>query len=400
MSTPRTPASLNRVDRRALAAVAAQFFVNGALPASFIPRLPEIRDQVGITIAEVGLLVSLAGLVGLVGSATVGRLVRRLGTRRVMIAAGVVVATSLAVIGTAETPVVLFVGLVGMMSFDVLVDVSMNMQASWLSARRHTPVMNRLHGLWSLGTVVGGLAAASAAAAGVSIRVHLIAAAIVLLLVLVFVARGVLRSDETHARPDSPFPDDRARLRSRSILFLFLLAGVFAVALEYTASDWAAFRLVDDFGTGAGFAGLGYIAATGGMTIGRMSGDWVVIRLGTYRLLLVAIALSGLGLAIAALAPNRYVTLAGFLVAGLGTATMLPRLYDDAAKLPGRPGAGLGALTAGVRIAILVLPVVIGTLAATSLSVGSAIAISTLPCAVGFLVIAQTLHRAGAALQD
>ena len=44
----------------------------------------------------------------------------------------------------------------GMTGFDVLVDVSMNMQASWLSARRHTPVMNRLHGLWSLGTVVGG----------------------------------------------------------------------------------------------------------------------------------------------------------------------------------------------------------------------------------------------------
>ena len=400
MSTRRTAASLNSVDRRALAAVAAQFFVNGALPASFIPRLPEIRDQVGISVAEVGLLVSLAGLAGLVASALVGRIVDRFGTRHVMVGAGIIISASLTVIGLAETPLVLFVGLLGMMGFDVLADVSMNMQASWLSARRHTPVMNRLHGLWSLGTVAGGLAAAGAAAAGVSIRTHLVSAAIILLLVLVFVARGALRNDETHARADTRSPADGTRLRPSSTLLLFLLAGFFAVALEYTASDWAAFRLTDDFATGAGFAGLGYIAATGGMTIGRLSGDWVVVRLGTYRLLLVAIALSGLGLALAALAPNRYVTLAGFLLAGLGTSTVLPRLYDDAAKLPGKTGAGLGALTAGVRAAVLVLPVVIGTLAATSLSVGSAIAIATLPCAVGFLWIARILHRAGAALQD
>ncbi len=399
VSTRRTT-NLRALDRRALAAVAAQFFVNGALPASFIPRLPEIRDQVDISVAEIGLLVSLAGLAGLVGSATVGRVVERFGTRQVMIGAGIVISTSLAVIGFATTPVVLLVGLAGMMGFDVLVDVSMNMQASWLSARRHAPVMNRLHGLWSLGTVVGGLGAAWAAAADVSIQTHLVGAAIVLSMVLVFVARGVLRSDETHELADGRSPAATARMGSNSILVLFLLAGVFAVALEYTASDWAAFRLVDDFAAGAGFAGLGYIAATGGMTIGRMSGDWAVVRLGTYRLLLVAIGLSGLGLATAALAPNRYVTLGGFLVAGIGTSTMLPRLYDDAAKLPGRPGAGLGALTAGVRIAVLAFPVIIGTLADTNLSVGSAIAIATLPCVAGFLLIARTLHRAGVALSD
>ena len=280
-----------------------------------------------------------------------------------------------------------------MMGFDVLVDVPMNMQASWLSARRHTPVMNRLHGLWSLGTVVGGFSAAWVAALGVSLRVHLVSAGTILLLVLAFVANGVLRQDETHDNPGSGSHRDPTRLRMGSTLVLFLLAGVFAVALEYTSSDWAAFRLVDDFGVGAGFAGLGYIAATGGMTIGRMSGDWVVVRLGTYRLQQLAIALSGIGLAIAAFTPNRYSTLIGFLLAGVGTSTLLPRLYDDAAKLPGRPGGGLGALTAGVRLAVLVFPVVVGTLAATALSVGSAIAIATLPCVAGFFLVTLALHR-------
>ncbi|MDJ0925993.1 MAG: MFS transporter [Acidimicrobiia bacterium] len=380
------------VDRRALAAVATQFFVNGALPASFIPRLPEIRDQVGISVAGVGLLISAAAVAGLAGSAVVGRTIERFGTRRVMIGAGIVISMSLGVVGLAVTPVVLLIGLTGMMAFDVLVDVPMNMQASWLSARRRVPVMNRLHGLWSLGTVVGGLSAAGIAALGVPLQTHLVGAGFVLLLVLTFVARGLLRTDET----SEPVPGAEPATTRRwwnPVLVMFLLAGFFAVVLEYTSSDWAAFRLVDDFGVGAGFAGLGYIAATTGMTIGRFSGDWAVIRLGTHRLLQVAIVAAGVGLAIASLTPNRYTTLAGYLVAGLGIAMLLPRLYDDAAQFEGRPGVGLGALTAGIRIATLAAPVAVGALAATSLSVGSAIALVTLPSVLGFIVVTQGLHR-------
>lgn len=386
-STPR----LSTVDRRALAAVATQFFVNGALPASFIPRLPEIRDQVGIGIAEVGLLMSLAGITGLAGSVAVGPLIERFGTRRVMLASGVVISVSLGVIGLAQTAAILLIGLIGMTAFDVLVDVSMNMQASWLSARRHTPVMNRLHGLWSLGTVVGGLAASWIAAAGISLQAHLLGAGTVLLLALIYVGRGLLRVDEDHKGNGGP-SSASSRTGINPTLVLFILAGIFAVTLEITSSDWAAFRLVDDFGVGAGFAGLGYIAATAGMTIGRFSGDWAAVRLGTYRLLLWAAALSGLGLTVASFASTRVATLAGFLIAGLGTSTMLPRLYDDAAKLPGRTASGLGALTAGVRIGLLVVPAIVGALAATSLSVGSAIAIVTLPCVAGFLVVAMRLH--------
>ena len=399
MAKPNRVASLNATDRRALAAVATQFFVNGALPASFIPRLPEIRDQVAIGIAEVGLLISLAGISGLAGSMAVGPLIERFGTRRVMLAAGVIISVSLGVIGLAQTSLILLIGLIGMTAFDVLVDVSMNMQASWLSARRHTPVMNRLHGLWSLGAVVGGLAASGIAAVGVSLQAHLIGAGTVLLLALVYVGRGLLRVDEAPAGDGDPSAAS-SRRRLNPVLVLFVLAGIFAVTLEITSSDWAAFRLVDDFGVGAGFAGLGYIAATAGMTIGRFSGDWAAVRLGTYRLLLVATALSGFGLTVASFAPSRLASLAGFLMAGLGTATMLPRLYDDAAQLPGRIASGLGALTAGVRIGVLVVPAIVGALAATTLSVGAAIAMVTLPCVAGFLAVAMRLHSTAGVFGD
>ena len=129
----------DRADSRALRAVAIQFFVNGALFASFVPRLPEIRDRVEISVAGVGALLSIAGVFGLLGSAVVGHSISRFGTRSVMIGAGGLLAMSLAVVGLATTPVVLLVGLAAMMALDVMVDVAMNMQGSWLSARRHAP---------------------------------------------------------------------------------------------------------------------------------------------------------------------------------------------------------------------------------------------------------------------
>ena len=64
-------------------------------------------------------------------------------------------------------------------------------------------------------------------------------------------------------------------------------------------------------------------------------------------------------------------------------AVLFPRLYDRAAQAPGRPGAVLGAMTAGIRAGAFALPVTVGALASTdAVSVGGAMAIVTLPAVV------------------
>ena len=372
--------------------VAAQFFVNGAVLASFVPRLPEIREQVDVSLATLGLLMTIAGAIGIIGSVAVSPLIERFGTRSVIVVGGFLLVSSLAVIGLAEHPLVLVAALAGFSVFDVIVDVPMNMQGSWISARRTKPVMNRLHGLWSLGTVVGGIVSARVAASGVSLRVHLIGAVVVLILVLVFVGRGLLVVDETVETADEDASVDGVRAKrkaTRAGLLMFALAGGTAVAMEMTASDWAAFRLTEDFGATAGFAGLAYVANTGGMTTSRLSGDWIEARIGRDALLRAAIAVTAFGLALASFSPTRALTLVGYALTGVGIAPFMPRLYDDAVKLPGRPGAGVGALTAGIRVTALATPVIVGALAASTLSVGQATAIVTLPAIVGFGFLTQ-----------
>ena len=389
-------------DRRALVSVAVQFFVNGAAFASFVPRLPEIRERIDVGLDGLGLVMTLGVTIGLIGSLRAPALIERFGTRRTLLWGGALMVAALPVIGMATTPIVLVLGLAAVSAADGLIDVSMNLQGSWLSARRHTPVMNRLHGLWSLGTVIGGVAASRAADAGLSLPIHLSIAAALMIGALLFVGAGLLAVDEDHHDEPAASPDGVARpsATSKALLLALALSGAFAITVELVSSDWAAFRLSEDLDTTAGFAGLGFVAFTTGMTIGRLGGDQAVGRLGGDMVFRLAIVLAGTGLSIAAFAPGRWWVLVGYVIAGIGISVFFPKLYDDAARTKGRRGAGLAWLRTGASLTALVIPTAVGVLAASSLSVGQAVAIVALPSLAGLLAVRAATSirgRSGAA---
>jgi len=251
-------------------------------------------------------------------------------------------------------------------------------------------VMNRLHGLWSLGTVTGGLVTAALAGAGVGVPAHLAVVTVGMVVVVLFVAPGLLPVDEPHGDESEHERGDGWRVSRAGALFL--IGGAAAMAMEISAGDWAAFRLSDDLGASARVAASAFVAFTVGMTAGRLGGDWVQVRIGALRMIRGATLLAGAGMAFATLVPNQAVSLAGYVVAGLGTAVMFPQLYDAAAKAPGPPGSGFTAMLVGQRGAALLVPLIVGTLANTSaLGVGQAVAIVALPAAA--YMFASTYFR-------
>lgn len=388
-------APLSPRDQRALAATAGQFFVNGAMTASFIARAPQIRDQIGVSVSQFGLLLTITATFGLAASLAAGRIVDAATTRRVLQAGAVVMVVSLPVIGAAKSPAAWLAGMFAYVFVDVLVDISMNLQGSWISARRHTPVMNRLHGVWSLGTFAGGLGAVVANAAGLTPFTHLLIVAVVMAAALAVVTRNLLPTDEDgHADRVTPAPPaDASRVTRSAPVVLLVAAAVFAVVAESTGGDWATFRLTDDFQATAALGSLAFVGFTVGMTAMRFGGDLLQLRLGRMGLHRLSIGLATLGFVVASLVPYVAAAIAGFVLVGVGVATFMPKLYDDAARLPGRRGSGLGAMTAGMRIAFLITPVAVGWLAGTSLSVGEAMAIVTLPAMVGLAVVTECNER-------
>lgn len=403
------------VDRRATIAVAVQFAANGAFFASFIPRLPELRDAIGGTTQAVGVLLTVASCAGLLGSWTVRAVVARFGTRRTLVVGSLVIAIALGMVGAAEHWAAAFAALAVMYFFDVYVDVAMNMQGSWLSARRSRPIISRLHGLWSLGAVAGGLAAAALADSVVSLRTHLVWAAAILAVASVVIGTQLLATDETPAdetepgSADTPIvppgelmpdvllggeplaggPTSRAgpgrRTSARSAQLAFFFAGVGSVTVETAGMVWAAFRLTDDLEAGSTAGGLAYVAMVGGMTIARLSGDHLTERFGSTRLMNGSAVLAAAGLVVAGLLSVAWVAILAFVAAGFGTGALAPRLYDVAARSGDGSAGGLAALTAGIRVAIILVPIG-GAAIAGATSIGFAIVVLAVPAAAAFLL--------------
>lgn len=376
-------------DQRALRAVAMQFFINGAVTASYIPRLPEIRDHLGVDLTTIGQLLTAASVTGLLGSWLSSHVIRQFGTRTTMIYGTIMLIMLLPLIAAAPSVWTLLIVLSAIMLVDVLVDVAMNIQGSNLSNRRAMPVMNRLHGLWSVGSVVGGIVAATMASFLIPLQWHLLGAAGLMGVGLIYIGRGLLTSDKAVPVEDG---DERASpppFRAPVSLWVFAILGGTAFVPEMVGSDWSPFRLKDDLETTAGMAGIGYVAFTVGMVIGRLSGDWVASKMSKVQLLNYAVLIAFCGLSIACVVDLVPLVYAALTMAGIGISVLFPSLYDAAAQDP-RSGAALGAMTAGSRSIVLVAPLTIGWLAdMPALSVGSAMAIMALPC----LVIIGYLYR-------
>jgi MFS family permease len=350
--------------RRSGAAVAALFFVNGATFSNWLPRIPEIRDRLGLGNAGLGATLLGGGLGGIVGALVVGKVFDRWGSRRLLTLAATALSIGMPLIAFAPHAVVLLLLLTTLGVLDVCNDVAMNAQGVIVQQRVGRSIMNRLHAMWSLGFTGGAVVGSAASAAGASVRAQLVTVGVILLITVVVIRRWLIPVDPP---PNADTPADAAGAtpskRLSPVTVMMGLAALGAVALEVTPNEWSAVLMRDvfDFGKAAGF---GTMACAGAMLVGRLGGDHVLDRIGERRLFTWAMILVGIGALITVMAPVGAVALVGLVVWGLGLSIVFPQLYASAARLPGvSAGAGLGSMLLGQRLGAMLTAVGVGALA-------------------------------------
>ncbi len=366
---PRAKRSTDQEVRSLLVSVAALFFVNGMVFSNWLPRIPEVRDHLGITNQGLGLSLVGGGLGGLVGSFLVAPSLKRFGTKRVLTVAATAGALGLPLISIANSAFLVFGALTLIGFCDVLNDMSMNAQAVMAQRRYDRPILNRMHGAWSMGFFVGAGVGSIARAVELSIRIHFCAVAVVLLITIYAARRGLLRSDESN--PDDPDVKGKQGLRLSTSVVAMSTMAIGIAAFESTPNDWSAVVLRDMFKV-ENWTGLATLTFAGCMLLGRLAGDHALERFGSKRLLNAALGLTAIGGAVVIVAPAAILSIVGFGIWGLGVSVLFPQLYGTAATLPGAsPGAGLAAMAVGQRFGFLAVPVVLGSIAeATTLRVG------------------------------
>jgi len=364
---------VERRTSRARIAVSAMFLTNGAIFANLVPRFPELKTELALSNTSYGIVVAAFPIGALVAGIAAGAVIRRLTSARTTLLCTIGIALLVFAAGLSTTPVLLAALLFGGGACDAVTDVAQNTHGLRVQRAYGRSIINSLHAVWSAGAMLGAGMAAGAIALHVPIGVHLGVSAAVFIGVALAAYPFLLKGrDEAAASAAEAGTAGRPGWRVYGALLLLVVIATGGAVVEDAGSSWAALYLSSGLGAAGAVAALGYVALLGFQFIGRVVGDRGVDRFGERAVargggLLVA---AGMGLALAF--PSVPGTIAGFAVAGLGAATVIPAAMHGADRLPGlRAGSGLTALAWLMRLGFVGAPPIVGMIAdATSLRGG------------------------------
>ena len=358
---------------QARAATAAVFFLNGFGFATWVSRIPAVRQALNLTEGALGTALLAIAVGALVAFPLAGRGSVLSGASVLTIATGlaycVVLPGPTFAGGLPTLALLLFI----FGAVNGAMDVSMNALAVEVETFVGKPIMSSLHGMWSIGGLAGAGVGALFAKQDISPQLHLLVVASILA-VAMLIARRWLPPSQPHASPDSvahfALPEAAMLGLSGIIFCAFLIEGAMA--------DWSAVLLHDSLKTTASVAALGYAAFSLAMTSMRFAGDRLVVQWGAVRLLRCTNVVAALLLATALWVQHVGITMLAFALVGFGMATVAPLVFGAAARRA-RHGAGHGiAAMATVGYGgFLVGPPLVGWLAQAS----------SLPAALSVLVL-------------
>jgi len=348
-------------------AVAAAFLIHSTVSGTWAPRLPAIKESLGLSDGELGTaLVGLAiGLV--VGTRVAGAPIDRWGSRPFMRAGFPLLAATLLLPGLAGSGLTLFAALLILGIASGSLDVAMNAQGIEVERTLGKPILSGLHGLWSVGLGVGAAGAALAAAAGLEPLPQFAIVAALLAVASLITLRALLPA-EHHVREEH----EREALATVMWTLPLALLGVIAFCSfvgEGSASDWSAVYMTQELGTSQALGAIAFAAFAVTMATTRFMVDSLRTRFGNAALVRTGSLVAAGGLGLGLLIHEPAAAIAGFALLGLGLASVVPIAFAAAGEIdPRATGRLVGRVATVGYVGSVAGPIAIGWLAeATSL---------------------------------
>ncbi|MEV6287591.1 MFS transporter [Kribbella sp. NPDC051770] len=370
--------------RRARVAVAVVFCVHGSVTGSFATRVPWIQDHAGVSPGQLGLALAFPALGAALAMPLAARVSHRFGSRTAL--RGLLALWTLALILPSLAPnlpalcgALLVYGATAGMA-----DVAMNALGVEVEHRLEKSIMSGLHGMWSVGALIGSGIGTVAAHLDVNAQLHHLVMAGVLTVLGAIACQYVLNLRPTEEEEAPP----RFALPPKSALLIGAV-GFCAVFAEGASLDWSAVYLEDVLTTSAGVAAGATTGFALTMAIARLVGDAVVDRFGAVPTVRVSGVIATLGGVLVVLAPHPVVAMTGFGLLGLGIAVVVPLAFAAAGKSGPNPSQAIAGVATVTYASGLVAPSIIGGIAQASSLTLSFIVVTVL--ATGLALFAPVL---------
>ncbi|WP_405218818.1 MFS transporter [Agrococcus sp. Ld7] len=345
-------------------AVFATFFAMGCSLASWLARVPYVRDQLDVSTGEMGLILLGISIGSVSGLLLASHIIHALGARRVIPLGMVIVGVGLAIAGWAADASLMWLVVAGFIlggSVIGITDVGMNLSGAAYERAFGRPIMPLFHASFSLGTVAGAGLGGLCELLGIGIGWQATGISIGLTALAAAVARAL---------PPEVVEEDHEPVNLRERLSVWkdprtLLLGLLVLGMSLTegsANDWLALTMVDGHGfsnEGGAFVLALFLTA---MTVGRVLGVPLLERFGRVAVLRATAAMAAAGLLLVIFADPAPLVIAGVVLWGVGASLGFPVGMSAAADEPRLAAARVGTVSAIGYLAFLAGPPLLGLL--------------------------------------
>ena len=326
----------------------ALFYVYAFLIMSWIPRFPEVKAHLGLSLGEFGTLISTSAFGGVVSLFLTGHLVHKYGIKRVILTNIWIMGTAYFFIVRTESSGIFLICNIAIGFSTSAYHICINAQGFDAMARVKELTVARLHGMWSLGTLLTAIFSGFILNY-ISISWHVGGLAVVATVVLTSI---VQRLNPVLIKPNK---NEEEHLPLKTLFTSFridwLVSGGFlsAVFIEFATGDWSAIFAKERIGVSPGLAALPYVVFMIAIITGRLNSGKLAKRFHVQRMIRFLAILGGGGflvfLAITVHIPAEYKVIAlvttciAFAFAGIGSSVITPSFFAAANQRSPLPSA-------------------------------------------------------------
>ncbi len=317
---------MNPLSKRRVA-LGSMFFFIGLCFASWAARIPDIQSKFQLSEGQLGTLLLFLPLGSVIGLPIAGWTVHHYGSRRVIMLGSFAYALTLPMIGFSPStwvivPVLIWYGMLGN-----IMNISLNTQALDLEDQMGKDILASFHGLWSLAGFTGAGLGAGMIFLNLSPGFHYLIV-MGISFVIILSAQGYIVKEKGPTGSGGGMvlkrPDDLL-LRVGLIAFLGMMC-------EGCMFDWSGVYFKKVIQADPSLIAIGYVAFMAAMASGRFITDKVAAKFTKVTVIQVSGLLIFAGLTLAVLIPLVWTATLGFLLVGLGVASIIPLSYSIAGR--------------------------------------------------------------------
>jgi MFS family permease len=354
-------------------AMQISFFTLSITYLVYTPRIPQLKDRLGVSVSTLGSIFMIVGLMGLLTSKLVAKIIALVSSKKAILLALPNAMFGSVLIALSHRIIFFILGLVILSFSAFLLNTAVNTQANNFRHKTGDNQLNNLSAIANIGSlfamVIGSVFLKVFTSTQYIIGLQALAVMSFLVVNRNLIKGDVATGEGEKAKLKLPWWNEDRDIRQFWLIVLILFSSTTA---EFSVSDWGAILSRDNYAIRAPFYLLAFIVFQAGIVLSRFlmtrmssaRGEVVVVR----RSAIASSVLWGASIQIAAHMShrNQYLTLIvvciGFFAAGCGVGPVWPTMLSSAMKSHYPTPAVLSRLFAFLSLAFVFGPGVIGWL--------------------------------------